>query len=213
MGQNFFTSDLHIGHRSIIKYTVRGPIMVGCPQQGEEEEVEKSEMDRRMAIHDAWALGRINATVGPTDYLYIVGDLFFGDKWLAAHWIDQIRTKHRILIGGNHDDKLMDFYKWSGLFEEVHDHRLEIKVNGVIYNLDHHPAVEWSRGHRGAIHLHGHCHGNFDYKAANLHDKKILDIGWDNSLNVLGEYTPFSLEQVNEYMKDRVNITHHNKAG
>jgi calcineurin-like phosphoesterase family protein len=212
MGQPFFTSDLHINHRSILKYTVRGPVL-GLPQQGEDEEVERHEMDRRMMIHNDWVLNRINNRVGPKDHLYIAGDLFFGDRWLAAHWIDQIRTKHRILIGGNHDDDMMDFYRFCGLFEEVHNHRMEVKIDGLLYVIDHHPIVEWNRGHKGAIHLHGHCHGNFDYKSANLHDKKILDIGWDNSINVLGEYAPFSLEQVTEYMKGRVNITHHNKAG
>jgi calcineurin-like phosphoesterase family protein len=135
MGQPYFTSDLHIGHRSILKYTGRGPIMVGCPQQAEDEVVEHKEMDRRMAIHNEWVLNRINATVGPSDHLYIIGDLFFGDQWLAAHWIDQLKTKHRIFIGGNHDDKLMDFYKTSGLFELVRDDRLEITVTATVISI------------------------------------------------------------------------------
>ncbi len=213
MGTTFFTSDLHIGHRSILKYTERGPIMVGCAQQGEDEEIEKGELERRLHVHNNWVLNRINATVGPTDHLYILGDLFFGDKWLAGHWIDQLKCKHRIFIEGNHDDDLMSFYRNSGLFEEVHGSYHEIKVNGHKIILSHYPIAEWNRGHKGALHLHGHCHGNFDYKSANLQDKKILDVGWDNSIKVLGEYTPFSLEQIEEYMKGRVNILHHNKAG
>ncbi len=213
MGTTFFTSDLHIGHRSILKYTGRGPIMVGCAQQGEDEEIEKGELERRLHVHNNWVLSRINATVGPADHLYILGDLFFGDKWLAGHWIDQLKCKHRIFIEGNHDDDLMNFYHNSGLFEEVHGSYHEIKVNGHKIILSHYPIAEWNRGHKGTLHLHGHCHGNFDYKSANLHDKKILDVGWDNSIKVLGEYTPFSLEQIEEYMKGRVNILHHNKAG
>jgi calcineurin-like phosphoesterase family protein len=212
MGQPYFTSDLHVNHRSILKYTSRSSVL-GFPQQGEDEEVPGAELDRRLAIHNQWVLDLVNDTVGPKDHLYIIGDLFFGDQWLAAYWISRIRTKHRILIGGNHDEDFMEFYKWSGLFEEVHDHRMKLKVDGKVMILDHHPIVEWDRGHKGVIHLHGHCHGNFDYKSANLHDKKILDVGLDNAIKVLGEYKPFSLEQVEAYMKDRVNITHHNKAG
>jgi calcineurin-like phosphoesterase family protein len=210
LGTQFFTSDLHINHRSILKYTVRGPIMVGCPQQGEEEEVEKSEMDRRMAIHNDWVLRRINATVGPTDHLYIIGDLFFGDQWLAAHWIDQLKCKHRIFIGGNHDDKLMDFYKWCGLFEAVYDHRLELKINGQRFILDHFPLVTWNGDKNGAIHLHGHLHGGGYGASISAHaNKKILDIGWDNSINLLGEYTPFSVDDVIRLVGHKANHDHH----
>lgn len=212
MGMPFFTSDLHINHRSILKYTTRSSAL-GFPQQGEDEEVEEGVLMQRIAVHNDWVLKRINETVSPSDHLYILGDLFFGDQWLAAYWIDQIRTRHRIFVSGNHDDKMVEFYQWSELFEEVHQHRMQAKINGHMYVLDHHPIVEWNRGHKGALHLHGHCHGNFDYKSANLHDKKILDVGWDNAVKVLGEYRPFSLAEVEAYMADRVNITHHNKAG
>lgn len=216
MGQPFFTSDLHINHRSILKYTVRSAAL-GFPQQGEDEEVEEGELTRRINVHNDWVLKRINATVGPSDHLYILGDLFFGDQWLAAYWIDQLKTKHRILVTGNHDEegkgKLIRFYQSSGLFEEVFMHRTQVKIDGHFFVLDHHPIAEWNRGHKGAIHLHGHCHGNFDYVSANLHDKRILDVGWDNAVKVLGDYRPFSLAEVEAYMKGRVNILHHNKAG
>jgi calcineurin-like phosphoesterase family protein len=212
MGQPYFTSDLHINHRSILKYTSRSSVL-GFPQQGEDEEVEESVLLHRIAVHNDWVLKTINANVGPSDHLYFLGDLFFGDQWLAAYWIDQLRTKHRIFVSGNHDDKLIGFYETSGLFEAVFRHRTEVKINGHLLVLDHHPIAEWNRGHKGSLHLHGHCHGNFDYVSANLQDKKILDVGWDNSVKVLGEYRPFSLAEVEAYMKGRVNILHHNKAG
>jgi calcineurin-like phosphoesterase family protein len=213
MGKTYFTSDLHIGHRSILRYTPRGEVL-GFGPQNEDEDLPKDVVDHRTEVHNAWVLDRINATVQPQDTLYILGDLFFGDQWLAAYWISQIKCRHKILVPGNHDHEqkgLVAFYAASGLFENVVDY-LEVKIDGVRYVMCHYPIVEWNKGHRGAIHLHGHCHANFDYVKANLADKRILDVGWDSSLKVLGEYRPFELADILKYMEGRVNITHHNKA-
>jgi calcineurin-like phosphoesterase family protein len=215
MGKTHFTSDLHIRHRSILRYTPRGEVL-GFGPQNEDEDLPLVEVERRVTIHDQWVLDTINAHVQPQDNLYILGDLFFGDKWLAAYWISQIKCRHKFLVPGNHDHEqpgLVDFYADCGLFEAVYPHRAEVKIDGLRYVLDHYPIVEWNKGHRGSLMLHGHCHANFNYAKADLADKKILDVGWDSSVKVLGEYRPFELADIAKFMEGRVNITHHNKAG
>jgi len=205
MSKYWWTSDIHVKHKSILHYTDRH----------EELKIKITETDdRAMELHDHWIRDTINATVGEKDYLFFLGDIYLGaNKWQAAHWLSQIECRHKVLIGGNHDRKLMDFYRTTDLFEEIHEHRHEIRVNGRSIIMDHHPIAEWDRGHHGVWHLHGHTHGNFDYKAANLHDKKILDVGWDNAIKVLGQYRPFEFADIEKFMADKVNITHHNKAG
>jgi calcineurin-like phosphoesterase family protein len=112
---------------------------------------------------------------------------------------------------GNHDENLEEFYRTQGLFETVQT-RLNLRLNKKLIILDHHPIAEWHAGHSSSWHLHGHSHSNFDYAKANLHDKRILDVGWDNSVKVLGHYGPFEFEDVQKYMEGRVSIEHHGKA-
>lgn len=202
MGTLYFTSDLHFNHRSILQYTDRGnDLLTDEPAMSIVEQ---------MHVHNQWIIQTINERVTKTDHLYILGDVAFGSQWEAAALVDKING-HKHLIWGNHDNDKIDFYKGSGLFETV------TKYTEVVYNkkrivLFHAPIAEWESGHHGCLHLHGHTHSNFDYKAANLHDKRILDVGWDNSKKVLGAYGPFSFEQVEKYMEGRISINHHGNA-
>lgn len=91
----------------------------------------------------------------------------------------------KILIAGNHDLKLLPLLR--EFFEEVHDHRLELSVDGLTLILDHYPLLEWGRFFRGSIHLHGHCHGRL---SVNRHGYRI-DVGVD-----AWNFTPVSLAQI-----------------
>jgi calcineurin-like phosphoesterase family protein len=207
MSKTFWTSDLHLDHGGadglggILEYTQRSEHM---SMGGGMADIES---------HNRWIIKTINDQVGERDRLYFLGDMTIGgNRWMAGYWISQINCIHKELIAGNHDDSLFEFYRDSGLFETTERHRKEIKLNGKRIVMDHHPSVEWNNGHHQSWHLHGHSHGNFDYKAANLHDKRILDVGWDNSVKVLGHYGVFSFDDVEKYMEGRVSINHHGKA-
>jgi calcineurin-like phosphoesterase family protein len=204
MGTLYFTSDLHFNHKSILnpEYTNRWEALP-C----DEAHLTLSE---QIEAHNRWIIDTINERVTDKDHLYFLGDVAFGSRWEAAALIDQING-HKHLVWGNHDSKLVDFYKASGLFETV------TKYAEVIYSkkrlvLFHAPIAEWENGHHGAIHLHGHTHGNFDYERAGLSNKRILDVGWDNSKEAFGFYGPISFEQVESYMEGRESITHHGQA-
>jgi calcineurin-like phosphoesterase family protein len=210
MGTLYFTSDLHLSHRAILQYTDRGAFLRQKYNLNPNPEFEAQQLSDLMVIHNEWVIQNINRRVGPTDHLYIVGDLAFGSKWEAAALIEKLNC-HRHLVWGNHDSKLVDFYRSSGLFETV------TKYADVVYSkrrlaLFHSPIAEWEGGHHGVIHLHGHCHSNFDYEKAGLQNKCILDVGWDNSVKVLGYYGPFSFEQIEKYMEGRESIAHHGQV-
>jgi calcineurin-like phosphoesterase family protein len=207
MSQTFFTSDLHLEHHAILEYTPRGKYLERLLGIGH------CTRPVSMDDHNQWVVDTINETVGERDRIYFLGDLFMGgNQWIAGYWISKIKCVHKHLISGNHDESLFDFYCSSKLFETCDKHRTEIKLNGKRIILDHHPIAEWSNGHHSSWHLHGHSHGNFNYERANLHDKRILDVGWDNAVKVLGQYRPFNFEQVAQYMEGRISIEHHGKA-
>lgn len=208
MGTLYFTSDLHFNHKSILnpEYTERGTYI---RQEGAGRLTDAADSDL-MGVHNQWIIDTINARVTSTDHLYILGDVAFGSQWEAAALIDKIQG-HRHLVLGNHDSNLADFYKSSGLFETVTMYA-EVVYNKKRIILFHFPIAEWNAGHYSSWHLHGHCHSNFDYEKAGLANKRILDVGWDNSKKAFGFYGPISFEQVQDYMDGRESILHHGQA-
>jgi calcineurin-like phosphoesterase family protein len=207
MGTLYFTSDLHFNHRSILKYTDRGQDLSELVGSVEEEHMSPQEAMRH---HNEWIINTLNRRVTNTDHLYILGDVAFGSQWEAAAMLDTMNG-HKHLVLGNHDSAMIDFYKSSGLFESVTMYA-EVVFNKKRIILFHYPIAEWNSGHHSSWHLHGHTHANFDYAKADLANKRILDVGWDNSKKVLGSYGPFSFEQVEKYMEGRVSIEHHGNA-
>jgi calcineurin-like phosphoesterase family protein len=65
--------------------------------------------------------------------------------------------------------------------------------------LCHFPMEEWNKRHYNAYHIHAHSHGVKEPRVG----KKILDVGVDSAKKLLGEYRPFSLEEVVEIMEKR----------
>lgn len=202
MGTYFFTADLHFGHESILTYTPRAKHVRWVPA----DDSDTVSIDH----HDEWVIETINAKVGPTDHLFVLGDISMHNKWKSAELISRIRG-HLHLVTGNHDESKIDFYKSTDLFESISNLE-EIKYCGQRIVLCHYPIAEWNCGQYKAWMLHGHCHGDFDYKAANLHDKRILDVGFDNSVNIFTNYGPFSFDDVAAFMEPQKSIEHHGKA-
>lgn len=139
----FFTSDLHLGHESILRYTDRGLYF------------------DNIADHDEWIVNRINEYVSEKSVLYILGDVSMHNKWKSAELIERLQCNNKHLIFGNHDDGKREFYAKSELFVSVQD-RLIIKAYSKNIVMDHFPLAEWPSGHHGFWHLHGHTHGSFD---------------------------------------------------
>ena len=79
----YFISDLHFGHRNLLKY----------------ERTEFADVNE----HDDHIVHSINTVVSDADTLYILGDVFNLDK------IHLIRGR-KILMLGNHDHKKLDEY-------------------------------------------------------------------------------------------------------
>lgn len=147
----YFTSDLHLGHKNIIRLCNR-------PFQN------VNEMNETL-IHN-W-----NNIIQKDDTVYILGDLCFKKEY------DLIKklSGHKILIRGNHDSLNYDV----SLFDEICDFKV-LKYNKMQFTLMHYPLVEWPHYFHGGFHLHGHQHNKSDYNLKMLEiGIKRYDVGVD----------------------------------
>lgn len=199
MSDLYFTSDLHIGHESILRYTERGKYWSDIKQ------------------HDRDIIDIINWNTLTNSHLYIIGDVSLGNKWYAADAVSRLCAKHKYLVLGNHDEELEDFWRSTGLFNVV-THRLKFKHHSNVLVLDHHPSLAWDRAKYGSWHLHGHMHGDLDYTKFNMQEYRIFDVGFDVSPRFdtgysynheFHGYKPFSYTWLSKYMEDKVSLSHH----
>jgi calcineurin-like phosphoesterase family protein len=157
----WFTSDLHFGHKSIA--TRRGFGTVEA-------------MDYQL-------LENINRVVKPTDHLYITGDFSFRNRTPTLEYLQSFKCRHIVIVLGNHDNKsVFQQALDDGLIYALHMDRTQIRIkdddglNGkqrIV--LDHFPLLVWDNIHRGAWMLHGHSHGGLKYPLR----QRIMDIGID----------------------------------
>jgi calcineurin-like phosphoesterase family protein len=174
---DFFISDLHLFHKNVLKYD-KAPFAT----------IE----EMHSALKERW-----NAVVKPNDSVYVIGDIaFHKDADEVAEFLDSLNgEKH--LIFGNHDKKIdkaiLDCFKSKQYY-------LELRRGDDSIILFHYPIWEWNKAHRGAYHLHGHCHGHSGF----TRDGRIMDVG-----AVCLNYTPISLEDVIAKLKSKPLLTHH----
>jgi len=179
----FFTADLHIGHRNIIKYCNR-PF------------VDANEMDAELVR--LW-----NAKVQPGDDVYIVGDVALKDPEYVASVLNKMNgNKH--LIAGNHDKGLRKNKRFKACFNWIKEH-YTVKVpdedaphQGLRHVfLFHYACRTWYGKGYGVWHIYGHSHGNLP----DLENEFSFDVGVDNH-----GFAPLSYEEVKAIMaKKKVN--------
>lgn len=160
--------------------------------------------------HDAKLIELINSCVGPDDVLWHLGDFCFGPKHdmyrVAKNYRDRIICRHINFIWGNHDR-----YEIRNLFESAND-----VYKGLIgrqrFFLHHYAMAIWDGSHKGTVHLYGHSHSGAEpWFERVMPNRKAFDCGVDNAYKLLGEYRPFSLDEVMEVIKNKKGeiIDHH----
>lgn len=171
----FFTSDLHLGHKNIIKLCNR-------PFNSVEE------MDETL-------INNWNKKVKKDDTVYIVGDFV----WQASdveNYLTRLSGK-KILIVGNHD-------KWAsnGLymqyFEKITKYE-EVSLNGHQITLCHYPMIEWKNSRKEGTSrlgylIYGHIHNN-------IRPEYRLLFEMPNALNAgvdINNFTPVRFDELVE---------------
>lgn len=162
----FFSSDFHIGHKNIIKYSKRP-----FDDLAEMEET----------IIERW-----NKVVGRKDTAYLVGDTFWQGhschEDLARKFIKKLNG-HITLVEGNHDVDLAKKFN-KGVRRQI----ITQKWEGHRFEICHYPMLTWNRAHHGAIMVHGHTHQTHKLT---LPPKRLVHIGTD-----AWDFTPVSAEQI-----------------
>lgn len=151
--KTYITSDLHFGHKGIIGF---------CPDtRGEFKDVDHM----NTSMIQTW-----NKTVDMQDLVYILGDVAFCSAQDAARILTQLNGR-KILVQGNHDNKIVKDHSFRNCFEEIHQY-LEVNYNGNKLVMFHYPITEWNQMHRGSVHFYGHLHQNLSglekYRARNV---------------------------------------------
>ena len=138
---NFFTADLHFGHKEIIDF---------CNRPFE------NVADMNNALIDNW-----NARIGNKDHVYVVGDVYYGGRDGAGvdEAIEIVKQLNGILhlVAGNHDFPYLKNMEYHYLFADVDQIRY-LKHGDEHIFLCHYPMAEWSGYFRGSWHIYGHVH-------------------------------------------------------
>ena len=178
----FITSDLHFGHTNILKF---------CSQSRPFKDV--AEMDK--VIIENW-----NRRIQQYDIVYILGDISFAKLDSTVGILNRLNGL-KVLIEGNHDQKLLKEQSFKDCFEEIHV-RLNMNYNKTKIVMDHFPIAEWDGMHRGSVHFHGHLHGNL---LPNGVTGRIFDVGIDSS----PDFAPYELNRLIEKVIKQPIRTHH----
>jgi calcineurin-like phosphoesterase family protein len=166
----YFTADTHFGHEKIIRYCKR-PFHSAA------------EMDE--CIYANWA-----THVRPTDTVYHLGDVAFGDRDEVFRTVQRLRSLpgKKYLVPGNHDRRFHGML--SDAFEEVlppiFETTEQLRSGGTQrLVLCHYPMMGWNGLYRGAVQLYGHVHGRIPGNSMQM------DVGVD-----VWDFAPVRLETV-----------------
>ena len=169
----WFTSDTHFGHTGILTHQL----------------TRAANFDTVEAMDTALIDG-INSVVGRNDELWHLGDFGWGAK-KYGHYRQRLNVRKLHVLRGNHDRSSLRRYVSS----------LEMmvlrKFNDIKFVLCHYPIYSWPARVHGAIHLYGHCHAMAEVHLDTvMPHRRSLDVGVDNGYRLLGEWRPFSIDEI-----------------
>lgn len=223
MTQIWFTADTHFGHRRIPLYA-RRRFCLSEEENARLDQLSADGDDERIRGPGAWQpsleaiermdqylIDRINEVVQPDDVLWHLGDFCFGPsgpafRACARAYRERIRCRTIHFTWGNHDDPRI-----APLFASHHE-RYELNWQGQLIVLSHYAHAVWNKSHRGAWMLYGHSHGSAEsWLDTYQPGRRSIDVGVDNAYRILGEYRPFSFDELRGLFNARPGcaIDHH----
>lgn len=146
MSKKWIISDLHFGHKNILKYS--GSLRGGTTSEE----------------HDEWLMDQINSVLKRNDLLYIAGDVAFDEA--SLHRVKRIKCQ-KVLIRGNHD--ILSAQKYLEYFAQIHG---LISHKGTFW-ISHAPIHPQEL--RGRYNIHGHVHQNSVLDIDNQPDPRYIN--------------------------------------
>lgn len=181
--EQFFISDLHLGHEKVIKFDNR-------PFSSIED-------------HDNTIVKRWNEKVSSDDSVYILGDVSWHPVNKTIELIGGLKG-HKFLIVGNHDGKLLKDYNFKKLFDGIYDYK-ELYVNRTTaIVLCHYPITCYKNHYYGWYHFYGHVHNSFEGDMVEKFQQEMRKLGKPSEMYNVGcmmpyvNYTPQSFEEIKE---------------
>lgn len=144
----FYISDMHFGHKNIVRYDNR-PFY------------STQEMDD--ALINNW-----NSVVSDNDTVYILGDFSWYKQAKAVDILNMLKG-NKVLIKGNHDKSIGDYRNKKfrvADYLEIHDGERKVI-------LSHYPMPFWNGQHANSIHLYGHVHDTAEWNILESWKKEI----------------------------------------
>lgn len=195
--KHFIASDIHFGHKNILKYCKdsRGAGF------GDFDTLTEDKTASAVNCMNDKIISNWNSVVGENDHTFILGDLVMGKMEYAIGLITRLNGFKTIILG-NHDRSLIKLPEMA-----TKESRSEIKIVGmkdylcfspsksVSLVMSHFPIASWDGMSVGAIHFHGHLHGA-PVPIIDAKNKRIMDVGIDTN-----DLYPFSLDSCIEKMK------------
>lgn len=142
-----------------------------------------------------------NAVIDPNDNVWCLGDFGFCSAKQTIELLDRLNGNLHLIIG-NHDKQFQKSevkrkLEWMGYYHELRG------FSKLGIPLIHFPFESWNRQHHGAIHFHGHAHGN------GVDFGRRKDVGIDTNYG-----SPYHLPTLVEEMEKReiVNDGGHHKV-
>lgn len=225
MPQHYFVSDLHLNHRMIIKYSNRKQwAPPGLEHTEDRIEIQRLITNDVVQKMNYDLIENINRTVGEKDTLWILGDFCFAPKneyvQVVENFISQIKCSQLNILFGNHDQpsrikhlfKIADKHLSIAINPENGDfecneesNNKKIKKTWINLFLCHYLTASWPGKNKSSIHAYGHSHGEMESWAnEHLSGYSSLDVGVDNTVKLVGEYRPLSLQEVVQYSNLRI---------
>ncbi|GAA0590666.1 metallophosphoesterase family protein [Caenispirillum bisanense] len=164
----FFTSDTHFGHAGALGLLGR-------------------RFDSVKAMN-AVMIARWQATVGPDDEVWHLGDFALTLAPAArAEILDALPGRKHLVAGNNDDADTLALPGWASVQSYA-----ELTVDDTPLVLCHYPFRTWNGISRGALNLHGHSHGRLEPMA------RQMDVGVD-----VFDFRPVTLAEIRAALRRR----------
>lgn len=178
---NYFISDLHFGHKNILKYDNR-PFFT-------------------ITENDTTLINNWNSIVTDEDTVYILGDISWYDKCKTLSILKSLKGS-KILIIGNHDKIIIKNKELRQQFKEITNYK-EIYIDNKMLCLCHYPILFYNGRFRGTYHFYGHVHNNtIEYKYLNTLINEMKKNGEHTNMYNVGcmmsymEYKPKTFNEI-----------------
>jgi calcineurin-like phosphoesterase family protein len=173
-----WTSDLHLGHKNILKYN-------------RQEFSSVEEMHEHLV--EQW-----NLVVGEQDLVFNLGDVCLGNLETAADVLGRLNGFIYTIFANHDSEKSFDLFNTISQ-KQIYsfDPLKEINVDRKLIAMCHFPLVCWNKSEHGSLHVFGHAHGSIEGVG------KSMDVGLDSAKKLINEFRPFSHKEVVEILKNK----------